>query len=306
MKAAPFAYVRPATVDDVLAEIDADPDAKLLAGGQSLVPVLAMRLARPTTLVDLTAAAGLDAFDREGATLRIGAAVRQRTVEHSMLAAAVPLVGMALPWVGHREIRSRGTVCGSLAHADPAAELPAVACCLDAEVEATGLDGSRRIAARDLFTSAMTTALAPGELLTSVRLPVAGAGDGYALAEIARRHGDYALAGVAVHVHADDGDPTVANVTAFGVADRPMTTSLATQLRTAVDRVGPDRDSLVDALRNPAAAATDPLVTTEGDQHGSPAYRKRILGLLAARGLADAYLRATDPSTTASTTKDAA
>ena len=109
-----------------------------------------------------------------------------------------------------------------------------------------------------------------------------------------------------MHVHADDGDPTVANVTAFGVADRPMTTSLATQLRTAVDRVGPDRDSLVDALRDPAAAVTDPLVTTEGDQHGSPAYRKRILGLLAARGLADAYLRATDPSTTASTTKDAA
>src|SRR5690606_458748 len=134
VKSAPFAYVRPVTVEQACAELAADDDSKVLSGGQSLVPVLAMRLARPSTLVDINAVAGLDELGVVGGRLRVGATVRQRRVERDELASRVPLLHKALPWVGHRELRSRGTVCGSLAHADPAAELPAVACCLDAEV----------------------------------------------------------------------------------------------------------------------------------------------------------------------------
>ncbi|MFC7655846.1 FAD binding domain-containing protein [Pseudonocardia benzenivorans] len=137
MKPAPFAYVRPAAVADAVAEL-ADGHGKVLAGGQSLVPVLAMRLGRPATLVDITAIEELQQLRRTGDRLRVGATVRQRGVERAADAAAVPLLGMALPFVGHRELRSRGTVCGSLAHADPAAELPAVACCLGARIELAG------------------------------------------------------------------------------------------------------------------------------------------------------------------------
>jgi 2-furoyl-CoA dehydrogenase FAD binding subunit len=130
MKAAPFDYARPATVPEAVALLaETGDDAKVLAGGQSLVPVLAMRLGRPALLVDINAVAGLDALSLSGDTLYVGATVRQRQVERDPLSAAVPLLRMALPWIGHRELRSRGTVCGSLAHADPAAELPAIADC---------------------------------------------------------------------------------------------------------------------------------------------------------------------------------
>ena len=139
MKAAPFAYARPATVGEAVAELArAGGDGKVLAGGQSLVPVLAMRLARPSVLIDINAVDGLGIFSINGHGLEIGATVRQRQAESDERTSAVPLLAMALPWVGHRELRSRGTVCGSLAHADPAAELPAVAACLDASLEVVG------------------------------------------------------------------------------------------------------------------------------------------------------------------------
>ena len=166
MKAAPFDYVRPATVTEAVAALaEAADDAKVLAGGQSLVPVLAMRLGRPAVLVDINAVAGLDELSLSEDTLDVGATVRQRRLEHDPLTAAVPLLGMALPWIGHRELRSRGTVCGSLAHADPAAELPAVAACLNATLDIAGPSGRRTVSARDFFTAPMTTVLAPDELL---------------------------------------------------------------------------------------------------------------------------------------------
>src|SRR3954447_10313125 len=193
MKAAPFAYHRPASVADAV-ETLAGGDAKVLAGGQSLVPVLAMRLGRPGTLVDIAALPELGRFERRGDELHIGAAVRQRRVERDRLTAAVPLIGRAMPFVGHRELRSRGAVWGSLAHADPAAELPAVAACLGAVVEVTGPRGDREVPAAEFVTGAMTTAVAPDELVTGVRFPTAGAGEGFGFAEIARRHGDFALA----------------------------------------------------------------------------------------------------------------
>src|SRR5208282_5456026 len=158
---APFDYVRPATVDDAVAALaGADEEGKVLAGGQSLVPVLAMRLGRPAVLVDINAITGLDDLSLTDDTLHVGATVRQRRLEHDPLTAAVPLLAMALPWIGHRELRSRGTVCGSLAHADPAAELPAVAACLNGTLEIAAPSGPRTVYARDFFLAPLTTVLA--------------------------------------------------------------------------------------------------------------------------------------------------
>jgi 2-furoyl-CoA dehydrogenase FAD binding subunit len=276
MKAAPFAYCRPASVDEAV-DVLAEGDAKVLAGGQSLVPVLAMRLGRPGTLVDITRLPGLDALSVSGGELRVGAAVRQRRVERSAEVAAVPLIGRAMPFVGHRELRSRGTVCGSLAHADPAAELPAVAACLGATVVVRGPRGEREVPARDLVTGAMTTAVGPDELITAARFPVARAGDGYGFAEIARRHGDFALAGVAVHV-ARGGAATLA---AFGVSDRPVVREVT---------VGPDPTEA--GLRPVTDALAREVVDTGGDAHASRGYRARLLGVLAARELVRAHQEA--------------
>ncbi|HEY4422508.1 MAG TPA: FAD binding domain-containing protein [Pseudonocardia sp.] len=281
MKPAPFAYVRPGSLDDVLAELSG-VDAKVLAGGQSLVPVLAMRLGRPATLVDITAVEGLDRISVDNGVVHVGATVRQRAVERSEHARAVPLLGMALPFVGHRELRSRGTVCGSLAHADPAAELPAVACCLDAALELAGPGGRRTVPAGEFFAGAMTTALAPDEVLLAVRFPVAAAGEGYGFGEIARRHGDFALAGVATRVHrGDDGGVLAARLTAFGVSDRPVTRDVTDLVRATDGAEWPLRDAMAEL-----AAA---LVDTAGDAHGSPGYRRRLLTVLAARELSRAH-----------------
>jgi carbon-monoxide dehydrogenase medium subunit len=278
MKAAPFAYARPASLPDAVAELaGADGGAKVLAGGQSLVPVMAMRLARPGTLVDITGIDSLSSVERAGDAVEIGAAVRQRGVERDPVAGAVPLLGMALPWVGHRELRSRGTVCGSLAHADPAAELPAVACCLDGQIGLDGPDGRREVSAREFFTGAMTTDLRPDEVLTSVRLPGA-AGEGFGFGEIARRHGDFALAGVAVRV----GERAV--LTAFGVSDRPVTRDVTADLDACTRAPDVER-----ALREPMAALAGDVVDTEGDAHGSRDYRRRLFAVLASRELARAH-----------------
>ncbi len=291
MKAAPFAYARPGTVDAAVAELArAGGDGKVLAGGQSLVPVLAMRLARPSVLVDINQVAGLDelSLDRgdghggeggeghEGGTLYVGATVRQRRVEHDQRAAAVPLLGLALPWVGHRELRSRGTVCGSLAHADPAAELPAVAACLDATLEVAGPSGRRTVAARDFFAGAMATALGPDEVLTAVRFPVAGPGEGFGFAEFARRHGDFALAGVAVRVRRS---PRRAVLAAFGVSDRPVVRDVTTLLDGSLEE-------------NQLAGLAREIVDTGGDGHASTGYRRRLFAALAAQELATALRQA--------------
>jgi 2-furoyl-CoA dehydrogenase FAD binding subunit len=286
MKPAPFDYVRPATLDDVLAEL-ASGEGKVLAGGQSLVPVLAMRLGRPGTLVDINSVDELHGFARHGDALRVGAAVTQRTVERSGLTPAVPLVGLALPFVGHRELRSRGTVCGSLAHADPAAELPAVACCLGATVVVAGPSGVRRIPAEEFFVGAMTTGAGPADVVCAVEFPVAGPGEGFGFAEIARRHGDFALAGVAARVRVDEhGAPTAARLTGFGISDRPVSRDLTEPLRGLGDR------PTEAGLRPVTAALADEMVDTGGDAHGSTGYRRRLFGVLAARELVSALRRA--------------
>ena len=298
MKAAPFDYVRPATVTEALAALsEAADDAKVLAGGQSLVPVLAMRLGRPAVLVDINTVAGLDEASLSEDTLYVGATVRQRRLEHDPLAAAVPLLGMALPWIGHRELRSRGTVCGSLAHADPAAELPAVAACLNATLDIAGPSGRRSVSARDFFTGPMTTVLDPAELLLAARFPAAVPGDGFAFAELSRRHGDYALAGVAVRVtHTTSGEVQRAVLAAFAISSRPVVIDITNHLTAALASSDPSphapAEPLVRALTEPMSALADELVDTPGDMHASNAYRRRLFTHLAARELAHAHLRA--------------
>ncbi|TGN63569.1 molybdopterin dehydrogenase [Nocardioides eburneiflavus] len=292
MKAAPFAYVRPGTTADVVAELSRD-GSKVIAGGQSLVPVLAMRLGRPTQLVDINAVPELRQLARDDGSLRVGATVRQRQLQREEIGAAVPLVRLALPWVGHREIRSRGTVCGSIAHADPSAELPAVAACLEATMVLTGGRGTRQVAAADFFTGALSTVIEPDELLSEVIFPVAKPGDGFGFGEFARRHGDFALAGVAVRVRTS-GESVDARLTCFGVSDVPVSVDVSPHLRSALQMTGPQpsRADLVSALAEHTEEVAEDVVSTGGDSHASPAYRRRLISALAAREVSRAYVSA--------------
>jgi 2-furoyl-CoA dehydrogenase FAD binding subunit len=291
VKAAPFAYVRPGSTQDALAELGRD-GAKVLAGGQSLVPVLAMRLGRPSVLVDINAVPELSRTSLADGQLRIGATARQRHVQHDDTAAGVPLLRLALPWVGHREIRSRGTVCGSIAHADPSAELPAVAACLDATMVVAGTEGVREVPAGEFFTGAMTTVIGAEELLTEVRFPVSSPGEGHGFGEFARRHGDFALAGVAVRVRTT-GEDAVARISCFGVSDRPVTRDVSAQLGEALATAGarPTEPDLRRALADHADQIAGEVVDTGGDAHASTAYRRRLTAALLAREVARAYLK---------------
>lgn len=293
MKAAPFAYVRPTRLQDAVHELEAAQQGggKIIAGGQSLVPVLAMRLGHPSTLVDINRVAGLTRMEANENQLHVGAAVSQRQVQREA-SQLVPLLGLALPWVGHREIRSRGTVCGSLAHADPSAEMPAVAMCLGATLEITGPEGQRQVKAEDFFTGAMATVITPTEIVTSATFPLARTDEGYRFAEIARRHGDYAIAGVAVRVRTSFGAVQKASVTSFGVADRPQLRDLREPLQEAVNSLSSPMApaaELAKALEEATNAMAEDVVTTTGDAHGSPSYRRRLIRVLAARELARAY-----------------
>jgi carbon-monoxide dehydrogenase medium subunit len=272
MKAAPFRYERPASIQEALGILHAEDGAKALAGGQSLVPMMAMRLARPTVLVDLTAVPGCSEVDRDNGALVTGGMVRQRTLERSEgVSRAVPLIAAALPWVGHREIRNRGTIGGSVAHADPSAELSLVTAVLRATIVATGQDGERQIPGDEFAQGPFQTALRPDELLTAIRWPVATDADGFAFAEVARRHGDFALCGVAVW--ARYGGP--ARVGLMGVAGAPIVHDVRPQL---------DGGASAHDVADELAQNVDPA----GDMHASAAYRRRLVGVLVARCLTEA------------------
>jgi 2-furoyl-CoA dehydrogenase FAD binding subunit len=272
MKAAPFRYERPASLNDAVELLGADERAKALAGGQSLVPMMAMRLARPTVLVDLGAIAGLDGVQRVNGSLVTGGMVRQRALEgRAGLARELPLVAAALPWVGHREIRNRGTIGGSVAHADPSAELSLVAAVLRATIVARGPHGRRELPADEFAHGPFQTALAADELLTEIRWPVATDADGFAFAEVARRHGDFALCGVAVWVRY--GGP--ARVGLMGVAGAPVVHDVRARL---------DGGTGVAGIADELAAGAEP----SGDMHASAEYRRRLVRVLVARCLTEA------------------
>ena len=287
MKPAPFELHRPETVDDVVALLAEHGDeAKPLAGGQSLVPLLALRLARYEHLIDLDRVAALSDVDDTGGALAVGAMVRQRVAERdAAVARLAPLVARALPFIGHFQIRNRGTVGGSIAHADPASELPAAALALGAELEAVGPSGTRTIAVDDFFVDRWTTALAPDELLVRIRFPVWTGRGGFVVDEVARRHGDFAMVGVAVAVGlGDDGRIDRARLALFGVGATPVrarAAEAALLARTPEELTRPSARTEIGEL---ATADLDP----PEDVHATGEYRRRAGAVVVARALARA------------------
>ncbi|MGH9001231.1 MAG: FAD binding domain-containing protein [Acidimicrobiia bacterium] len=284
----PFAYHRPESVDEALSLLgNHGGEAKVLAGGQSLLPLLAMRLAHPGHLVDIGDITELDSVSTEDdGTVVMGAGVRHSRAEESKeIAQRAPLVAGAMPFIGHRAIRNRGTVCGSLAHADPAAELPAVAVAVDAELVVRRSSGERRVAAGDFFVGYLTSDLAEDELLTAVRFPAWPARAGWSVQEMSRRHGDFAVIGVVAVVVLDpDGAVERAALSFFGAGERPV-------------RVGEAEDLLVgqrpeEALLADAGKLVADRLQPSGDNHGSGPYRSHVAGVLTRRSLAEATQRA--------------
>ena len=292
MKPAPFAYHRPATLDEALALLaEHGGEAKPLAGGQSLIPAMNFRLARPAVLVDLNRVAELGYVRAGRDGLQIGAMTRQRAVERSdAVRSAAPLLAEAMPFIAHPQIRNRGTVGGSLAHADPAAELPAVMLALEARFRARGPQGERWIPAGEFFTGILETALGPDELLLEVVVPKSPARTGYAFAELARRRGDYALVGVAARVTLDRrGRCQAARITLFSVGDGPV---LAAAAAAMLDGQEPSPE----AMRAAADAAARRDIDPPSDIHASAAYRRRLAAVLTRRALARAVERAAQAS----------
>jgi CO/xanthine dehydrogenase FAD-binding subunit len=288
MKPAPFEYTAPTTVAEAVSALSgAEGEAKLLAGGQSLVPLLNMRLARPGLVVDLGRVEGLDTIVERDGRLAIGAMTTKRSVEGSPLVASrQPLLHAATKLIAHPQIRSRGTVGGSMAQADPAAEYPAAAVALGAELRAVGPAGERTIRAEDFFVTYLTTALEPAEVLTELTVPVWTEPRGWAITEVARRHGDFAIAGAAVTLALDGGGRCAdAKIVLFGVGPVPVRPTGAEQL---VDGERPGDDLHRRAGEQASREIEEPI----SDVHASSAYRRHLAGVLTRRALAEAAARA--------------
>jgi len=281
-----FDYHAPKTVDEALALLTRyDGEAKILAGGQSLMPLLNFRLSRPAALVDLNRIPALAYIKEVDGSVRFGAMTRQRTIEFSpVVAKRLPLLTEATRWVGHLPIRTRGTIGGSIAHADPSAEYPAVLTALDGEVVARGPKGERVLKSRDLFQTYLTTSLAADEILTEVRLPATPAGAGYAFEEFARRHGDFAIIGIAALVVMEGRRVGRARLATAGASPVPVRLKAAEQIL--------ERDGLSDEAIAAAAARASELVEPDSDIHASADYRRHLTGVLTGRALRRARARA--------------
>jgi aerobic carbon-monoxide dehydrogenase medium subunit len=283
VKPVDFSLHQPATVDAAVALLASyGDDGKVLAGGQSLVPLLNFRLARPDHIIDIGRLGGLGELHMTPAHLVVGAMVRQSGAEASpVVAAHCPLLAAALPKIAHPPIRARGTVGGSLAHADPAAELPSVASALDATFEAVSVRGRREIAARDFFRTFLTTALEPDELLVGIRFPAAAPGTGAAFHEVSRRRGDFAIVGAAAQVTLADGAVADSRICLSGVADvpfrcfEPERVLLGTRADPATLRLA--AETVLDILDPP------------DDLHATAGYRKHVAGVLLRRAVAEAF-----------------
>ena len=279
MKLPPVEYEAPTTVAeavDLLAEhLD---EASVLAGGQSLIPLLALRLARPAVLIDINGIDELCGVSAADDRVVIGAMTRDYVAEESeTIADAVPLLAAALPMVGHEAIRSRGTIGGSLAHADPAAELPALARALDAELVVCGQSGERVVPAAEWFEGYLTTSRRPDELLTQVRFPAAERGTGISFQEVARRHGDFAIVGLAASLTLSGGAISDARLAFAGISDVPVRATGAEDLLVGE---GPSPELFDEAARR----ATDDI-DPPADVHGSAEYRRKVAAALVRRGL---------------------
>ena len=287
MKPAAFEYLAPRSVEEAVALLaERGEDAKVIAGGQSLVPMMAFRLATPAALVDLNGVSELDHARVDRDTLVLGATARHRSVQElAGLRERCAMVAEAVGLIGHPPIRNRGTAGGSIAHADPAAEWPALLLALDGEVDAMGPGGRRTIAAADLFQTYFTTALAPDEILTEVRLPLPAGAVGSAFVEVAQRHGDFAVAGAgALMIVADDGSVADARLVLIGVRDTAVRSVAAETILRGASPTDPVLDDATNAIRS----EIDPV----SDVHGSSAYRRRVAIAVARRAVTLARDRA--------------
>jgi aerobic carbon-monoxide dehydrogenase medium subunit len=279
VKPAKFEYYAPASVDEALAVVERyQGEARVLAGGQSLVPMMNFRLATPAAIVDLNRIPGLAEIGESDGVVSIGAMARQRQVEFTpLIREKLPLLAEAMRWVGHLPTRTRGTIGGSIAHADPAAEIPMVLQTLAGEVAVRGPQGERRIAAPDLFLGPLTTSLAADEIITEVRLPAMPGEACYAIEEFARRKGDFAIAAIAVMLLRDAERCTIVRLATAGIG--PATV----RLREAEEIL--EERGLGDAAIAAAAEKAAEIVEPMSDQHGSADYRRHLAGILTRRAV---------------------
>lgn len=288
MKPAPFAYFAPPNLEVALTLLQEHGyDGKILAGGQSLIPAMNFRLAQPAVLIDINKLHTLSYVepDAQGG-LRIGALTRQRTLERSAhVAARAPLLHATMPHIAHVQIRNRGTLGGSLAHADPAAELPAVMVALDARFRLQSVRGERWVSAAEFYVGLFATALEPDELLAEITIPPLPPRTGWAIQELARRHGDYAIVGVAATLTLDGvGRCQAAQLVYLSVGEGP---TVAHSASAALRGQAPTPSAIAEAARS-AAHEIEPL----GDIHATPAYRRQLIDVLGRRALAEATRRA--------------
>jgi CO/xanthine dehydrogenase FAD-binding subunit len=288
MKPAPFEYVRPHTVGEVCQWLAADDGARIIAGGQTLVPMLAMRLARPTRLVDIYRIKELNGIRSQEGAIVIGATTRQVQAERSPeIRASLPLLAKAMPWVGHPPTRNRGTVGGSIANADPAAEIPLVAVTLNAQIEIANLDGDMALPADEFFIGPMLTTAAPGDCITALRFPVwPHQRVGAAFHEVSARKSDFAFVATAAQVALDERGRCVDVALGIGgVGDRPMRVDVSALIGRALDN-----PTITEAVHD-AVKILEPVT----DLHATAAYRSRVAIVLGIRALEDAAAQAADP-----------
>jgi CO/xanthine dehydrogenase FAD-binding subunit len=281
MKPAPFDYVRPASLAEACALLAADEDARLIAGGQTLVPMLAMRLARPAKLIDILRLPELVGIREENGTIVVGATTRQAQAERDpVIGASVPMLARVLPWVGHPPTRNRGTIGGSIANADPSAEIPLAAVTLRAEIMLATAHGGRSVSADDFFIGAMLTALGQGDCISAIRFPVwphKRIGTGFF--EISARRSDFAFVAAAAQVALDDEDRCIdVTLGVGGVGDRPLRLDVSSLVGTKLDAA-----SVFDAV-HVASLELD----ASSDLHASAAYRRRVAVTLGIRALGQA------------------
>jgi CO/xanthine dehydrogenase FAD-binding subunit len=278
MKPAQFEYVSPSTVEAAVeALVASHGEGKVLAGGQSLLPLLNFRMARPTVLVDLNRIEGLSYIDDRGDRIAVGALTRHRELEHSpLIADKLPVISAAMRHVAHLAIRNRGTIGGSLSHADPAAELPMLATFYEAAITIQGPAGRRTVTPDEFFVDALTTCLEPEEIVVEIEFPILEQ-DGWAFEEVARRFGDFALASIAVSVRRGPSRLESARVAVMGVADTPRRLTEAEHALLAMD--------LDDAMPDRFAEIVASQVSPNDDLHASGDYRRHLLAQLAKRAL---------------------
>ncbi len=286
MYPSPFVYHAPATVDEALTLLARLPEAKVLAGGQSLIPLMNLGLARPGVVVDINGVPGLDGVTEADGRLRIGALVRHHALETSLtIQRRCPVLAEAASVIGNIRVRHRGTLGGSLAHADPAAELPLVAVALGATLEIRRADGTREVPAEEFFRGYLTTDLTPGEMVTGVGLPVFGPATGHGLAELVRRAGDFAIVAACAILDVDDaGRCGHVSLAVGGVGPQPLRMRRAEAVLAGRTLTAP--------LIKEAAGTVPDEVSPESDIHASAAYRRAMAGVMAHRALTMARTRA--------------